>query len=64
LPVRTLTAAQKAQIEIGLFQRDLLLQVHKEGRFSDAAIREVERDLDIDELKLNQLLPKDDQVTN
>jgi monovalent cation/hydrogen antiporter len=61
LPVRTLTAAQKAQIEIARFQRDLLLQVHKEGRFSDAAIREVERDLDIDELKLNQLLPKDDQ---
>lgn len=64
LPVRTLTAAQKAQIEIGLFQRDLLLQVHKEGRFSDAAIREVERDLDIDELKLNQLLPKDDQAAS
>jgi CPA1 family monovalent cation:H+ antiporter len=34
--------------------------VHKEGRFSDAAIREVERDLDISELKLNQLLPKED----
>ena len=58
LPVRTLTEMQKAQIEIGLFQRELLLTLHKEGRFSDAAIRKVERDMDIEELKMNQLLPK------
>ena len=56
--VRTLTDMQKAQIEIGRFQRELLLKLHKEGRFSDAAIRKVERDMDINELKLNQLLPK------
>ena len=43
LPVRTLTAMQKAQIEIGKFQRDLLLKLHKDGKFSDAAIRQVER---------------------
>lgn len=61
LPVRTLTGMQKAQIEIGRFQRELLLQLHKDGRFSDTAIRQVERDMDIDEMKLNQLLPKDDQ---
>jgi len=61
LPVRTLTDTQKAQIEIARFQRELLLKLHKDGRFSDAAIREVERDMDIDELKLNQLLPKEDQ---
>jgi len=58
LPVRTLTHMQEAQIEIGLFQRELLLKLHKEGKFSDTAIREVERDMDIDELKFNQLLPK------
>jgi len=60
-PVRTLTAMQKAQIEVGRFQRELLLKLHKDGRFSDTAIRQVERDMDIDELKLNQLLPKEDQ---
>jgi CPA1 family monovalent cation:H+ antiporter len=57
LPVRTLTGTQKAQIEIGRFQRELLLKLHKGGQFSDTAIRQVERDMDIDELKLNQLLP-------
>jgi len=57
LPVRTLTGMQKAQIEIGRFQRELLLKLHKDGQFSDIAIREVERDMDIDELKLNQSLP-------
>jgi CPA1 family monovalent cation:H+ antiporter len=60
-PVRMLTAMQKAQIEIGQFQRKLLLKLHKDGRFSDTAIKQVERDMDIDELKLNQLLPKEDQ---
>lgn len=57
LPVRTLTGMQKAQIEIGRFQRELLLKLHKDGQFSDIAIRQVERDMDIDELKLNQSLP-------
>ena len=61
LPVRTLTAMQNAQIAIGMFQRELLLKLHKDGRFSETAIRQVERDMDIDELKLNQLLPKEDQ---
>ncbi|OQP52873.1 Na+/H+ antiporter [Niastella yeongjuensis] len=59
--VRTLTDMQKAQLEIGRFQRELLLKLHKEGRFSDAAIRTVERDMDIAELKLNQSLPKKDE---
>ena len=61
LAVRTLTEMQKAQIEIGRFQRELLLKLHKDGRFSDTVIRQVERDMDIDELKLNQLLPKGGQ---
>jgi len=40
-----------------------LLKLHKEGRFSDAAT-EVERDMDkgIDNLKLNQLLPKEYKI--
>ncbi|MBO9201878.1 MULTISPECIES: Na+/H+ antiporter [Niastella] len=61
VPVRTLTEMQKAQIEIRRFQRELLLKLHKEGQFSDVAIRKVERDMDIDELKMNQLLPKEDK---
>jgi len=61
LPVRSLTPLQEAQIEISRFQRDLLLKLHKDGNFSDTAIRNVERDMDIDELKFNQLLPKEEK---
>jgi CPA1 family monovalent cation:H+ antiporter len=54
-----------AQLEIGKFKRELLVKIHKEGEFSDAAIKKVEREMDIDELKLelksrknnHQLLP-------
>jgi monovalent cation/hydrogen antiporter len=60
-PVRTLTAMQQAEIDIGLFQRELLLKLHKDGTYSDTAIKQVERDMDIDELKFNQLLPRKDQ---
>ena len=48
-----------AQLEIIRFQRDLLLKMHKEQEFSDASILQVERQMDIDELKLNLQLPKD-----
>lgn len=58
LPVRTISPIQEVQIEIADFQRKLLLDLHKQGKYSDTAIRQVERDMDIDELKLNQLLPK------
>jgi Na+/H+ antiporter len=61
LPVRTLTRMQEAQMEISRFQRELLLKLHKDGKFSDTAIRGVERDMDIDDLKFNQLLPKKDK---
>ncbi len=42
-----------AQLEITKFQRDLLIQIHKDGSFSDEAIKQVERELDIEELRLN-----------
>src|SRR5687767_4472033 len=48
-----------AKLEISKFQRGLLLKLHKEGEFSDAAIKQVEQELDIDELKLNIHVPKD-----
>jgi CPA1 family monovalent cation:H+ antiporter len=49
-----------AQLEITKFQRDLLLKLHKEGEFSDAVIRQVERELDINELKLDLKVPKEE----
>ncbi|WP_232373234.1 Na+/H+ antiporter [Pinibacter aurantiacus] len=63
--VRVLTPLQQARIAIGGFQRDLLLKLHKDGKVSTAALKEVERDLDIEELNLNQQLPsKEDQPEN
>ncbi|MEI9913178.1 MAG: Na+/H+ antiporter [Bacteroidota bacterium] len=58
LPVVIVTPVQEAQMAIGKFQRELLLKLHKEGAFSDTAIKEAERNMDIDDLKLNQLMPK------
>lgn len=57
LPV-IISPQHEALMTIKGFQRELLLQLRKKGDFSDTAIREVERDMDIDELKLNQSLPK------
>lgn len=50
-----------AQLEIKKFQRELLIKLHKEGEFSDDAIRQIEREMDVDELKLNLQLPRDEQ---
>jgi CPA1 family monovalent cation:H+ antiporter len=47
---------QNAKTSISRYQRSLLLKMHKEGEFSDAAIRKVERKLDINELKLNKTI--------
>jgi len=49
-----------AKVEISKFQRELLIKLHKDGDFSDTAIRHVEREMDIDELKLNTQLPKEE----
>src|SRR5678809_115750 len=49
-----------AQLEIGKFKRELLVKIHKEGEFSDAAIKKVEREMDIDELKLELKIPKEE----
>lgn len=59
VPVTIVTPLLNAQVEIGKFQRELLLKLHKQEAFSDAAIREVERSMDIDDLKREQLLPKE-----
>lgn len=49
-----------AKMEINKFQRGLLLKLHKEGEFSDEVIRHVEQEMDIDELKLNLQVPKEE----
>ncbi|MBK8494807.1 MAG: Na+/H+ antiporter [Chitinophagaceae bacterium] len=47
------------KLDISKFQRELLVKLHKDGEFSDSAIRQIEREMDIDELKLNRQLPKE-----
>ena len=49
-----------AKVEINKFQRELLIRLHKDGDYSDAAIKQIEREIDIDELKLNEQLPKEE----
>ena len=49
-----------AKVEINKFQRELLIRLHKDGDFSDTTIKQIEREIDIDELKLNQQLPKNE----
>jgi CPA1 family monovalent cation:H+ antiporter len=53
-------AIVNAQLEINKFKRELLLKMHKEGEFSDSVIRQVEREMDIDELKLDLKVPKEE----
>jgi CPA1 family monovalent cation:H+ antiporter len=52
----------KAKLEISKFQRELLVRLHKEGDFSADAIKKVEKEMDINELKLNLKIPKDDNL--
>ena len=49
-----------ANLEIAKFQRELLIKFHKEGSFSDESIRHAERELDIEELRLNGLIEKNE----
>jgi len=53
-------AIVNAQLEITKFQRDLLLKLHKEGEFSHDSIKQIERELDINELKLDLKVPKEE----
>lgn len=48
-----------AKLEINKFQRSLLIRLHKDGNFSDAVLRQIEREIDISEMKLNEQLPKE-----
>lgn len=48
----------QAQSEIHAFQRQLLIKCHKEGAFNQSTIRQLERELDLEELQLNRLIKK------
>ncbi len=61
LPVVIVSPVQEAQLAIGKFQRELLIKLHKEGTFSDTAIKQAERDMDIDDLKFSQSLPAENK---
>lgn len=50
-----------AQLEIAKFQRGLLIKFHKEGSFSDEAIRHAERELDVEEMRLTGLIDKNEK---
>jgi CPA1 family monovalent cation:H+ antiporter len=64
VPVTRPDAMLNAQLEINKFKRGLLVKLHKEGEFGADAIRQIERELDIDDLKLNQLMPPQDKLEN
>ena len=61
LPVAKPDEMLNAKLEISKFQRDLLIKLHKEGEYSDAALKKVEQEMDVDELKLNLQLPKEEE---
>ncbi len=52
-----------AKLEIIKFQRSLLIRMHKDGNFSDTVLRQIEREIDISELKLSEQLPKENDAT-
>ncbi|MEQ1798864.1 MAG: Na+/H+ antiporter, partial [Lacibacter sp.] len=54
-------ALVNAELEISKFQRGLLLKLHKEGEYTDSVIRQVEMEMDIDELKLNVQVPEPEE---
>jgi len=51
-----------SKLELNKFQRELLLKLHKEGEYSDEVIKKVEREMDIDELKLNLRVPDENKT--
>jgi hypothetical protein len=52
------------QLAISQFQRSILVKLHQESLFSDEVIRQAEREMDIDELKLNLQLSKTNTTTD
>ena len=59
-PVATYVSQMlSAQLELLRYERELLIQYHKEGTFNDETINKVERELDLEELRLLALAEKE-----
>lgn len=54
--ITALTVIQNAEAKIFRFQRTLLFEIQKEGKFSDKTVRRVERIMDIDAMYFNNRL--------
>lgn len=50
-----------AQLEVVKFQRELLLKFQRDGSFNEETINKAERDLDIEELRINSMMQKTTQ---
>ncbi len=61
-PIPVISPKLNAQKEISKFQRELLIKLHKDGTFSDSAIKQAELERDVDDLKLDLLLPKEEPL--
>ena len=57
VPIAEAAPLQNAVTVISKYQRALLLKMHKEGNYTDTVIRKVEREMDINELKMDSKLP-------
>ncbi|HYJ65717.1 MAG TPA: Na+/H+ antiporter, partial [Parafilimonas sp.] len=58
LQLNSMSQFLKTQMEIVKFQRELLIKFQNEDRFSEEALAKAERELDIEELRLNSMMQK------
>lgn len=56
-----LTPILAAQLEIIRFRRELLIKLYKEGNYNNLTIRNMEQELDQDDLSLNGILKRDEE---
>ncbi|SFO85808.1 sodium/proton antiporter, CPA1 family [Chitinophaga sp. YR627] len=50
-----------AEVEISKFRRELLIRLHEDGSFDHQTIKQLEQELDVDDLKLNKVLKREDE---
>ncbi|TDH23035.1 Na+/H+ antiporter [Segetibacter sp. 3557_3] len=56
------TQVRMAQLAVLKYERDLLIQYHKDGTFNDEAIAKAVKELDIEEMRLQGLIQKAEEV--
>jgi len=62
--LNSVTQLIQAQIEVVKFKRELLIKFQNEDRFSEEVLTNAERELDIEELRLNSLIQKHESTVN